>query len=238
MPHSHHLHPVALICGVAALVACQPTRDEPSAPQAAALSQPEAQPFYYFRPSRNAPDIRIPLELDPTELVVATESAGDAVAAVSARRLTVVSTTDIPYAGRGHRRIRLAAGTSRDAVLAAAVSLRDDPRVSFVGPAYTTATGAKMALINRLVVRFRDGVGQPEIDRLVDSLGARVLRAALPDSAKPTWWLAYPQGRDPLTVAAELQGHPLVQWAEPDRLTDLQPASHLPSDPFTRTSTT
>lgn len=235
MQHSHQPHSVALICGVAALVACEPTRDEPSAPQAAALSQAtqaEPQPFYYFRPSRNAPDIRIPLELDPTELVVAAVSQGDAEAAVSARGLTVVSTTVIPYAGRDHRRVHLAAGTSRDAVFAAAIGLRADPRVSFVGPAYTTATGAKMVLINRLVVRFKEGVAQPEINRLIDSLGARVLRAAAPDSAKPTWWLAYPKGRDPLTVAAELQGHPLVQWAEPDRLTELRPASHVPSDPF------
>lgn len=187
MPHSHLLRPVALICGVAALVACEPTRDELSAPHAARspAQLSEAQPSYYFRPSRNAPDIRIALELDPRELVVSTASAGDAVAALTDRGLQVVSTTNIPYAGKGHRRIRLAAGTSRDAVLAAALGLRADPRVSFVGHAYTTATGAKLVLINRLVVRFKDGVAPAEVERLVDSLGAQVLRAAAPTRPSP-----------------------------------------------------
>lgn len=33
-------------------------------------------------------------------------------------------------------------------------------------------------------------------------------------------------------MAAELERHPLVEWAEPDRLTDLRLASHVPTDPL------
>ncbi len=61
-------------------------------------------------------------------------------------------------------------------------------------------------------------------------LGMRMLRAAAPDSAKRSYWLAYPAGSDPLTVAAELHHHPLVRWADPDRLTERRWSDHVPSD--------
>ena len=134
MPHNHLLRPLALGCALGAVCACE-SLDEPSSPSSAVLSesgQLGGQAFYYFRPSRNAQDVRIALEIDPSEIVVASASRDDALAAFAAQGLNVDSAQDISHAGRDHRRIRLAPGTSRDTVVAAGLALRDDPRISFV----------------------------------------------------------------------------------------------------------
>ena len=141
---------------------------------------------------------------------------------LAAHGLSIQSTTEIPYAGKDHRRIRFAPGTAVAAVTGAARALQADPRVSFVGHAYTLAHGKRILLINRLVVRFKQGVSPGQINRFIDSLGVQVLRAAAPDSAKPTYWVTYPRGQDPLAVAAAVHRHPLVQWAEPDRIGDVR----------------
>ena len=66
MLRSHLVQLSALLCGLATLAACEPTPSEPNRLPSATPSETwqPSQPFYYFRPSRNGPDIRIPLELD------------------------------------------------------------------------------------------------------------------------------------------------------------------------------
>ena len=147
MRHSHLRRLIALGCAVAAVGACESLLDEPTGPSSPSLSETGwsgEQPFYYFRPSRNARDIRIPLDLDPTELMVVTSAPDDALTALTARGLNVVSAKDVPHAGEHHRRITFAPGTSREAVVAAGFALRADSQISFVGHAYTAETGGKM----------------------------------------------------------------------------------------------
>jgi subtilisin family serine protease len=45
------------------------------------------------------------------------------------------------------------------------------------------------------------------------------------------YWLRYPRGADPLAVAAALDQHPLVQWADPDKVADRR-LMYVPTDPF------
>ena len=221
-------------CAIITVCACD-FLDSPSGPEAVDLSQAalfDQGPFYYFRPSANANDARIMLDLDPTEIIVASRSRDDAIAAFVDAGVTVASTENISYAAADHRRVRLPTGTSTATVEAAVTTLREDSRISFAAHAYRAANGAKVALVNRLVVRFRDNIERAQIDAFIDSLGARVLRAAEPDSGRATWWLAYPAERDPLEVAAQVHNHPLVRWADPDRLVDRRMSSHIPSDSF------
>lgn len=219
---------------ILAALGCE--REElPSGPEAVTAADPddvfEEGPFYYFRAGPGEPDIRVPVRIDPAELMVSAASPSDAIGVLEDRGLSVGSISRIPHAGLDHFKVTLTGATEQE-VETAGAALRADPRIDFVGHAYTTAGGGHMVLVDRLVVRFQSRASVAEIDTFVDSLGLRVLREADPLLGRPNYWFAYPRGSDPLLLAAEIHTHPLVEWANADKILDLRPTGHVPSDTF------
>lgn len=90
-----------------------------------------------------------------------------------------------------------------------------------------------MLLLDRVDVQFKKGVTVMQIDSINQALGTRVLRPPRPDSGFFAYRLAYPRGAnvDPLAIAQALDRSPLVQWADPDKVSDTRPA-YTPTDPF------
>ena len=173
-----------------------------------------ATPFYYYDGEP------IFLRLDPTRIVVATDTTLRA-AEVGARALGVAG-VPVDSATRlagvpGYAVLYLPRGTSPGAAAAARARLRRDRRFTFVSPAYRTARhGGDLLLINRVMVRFRPGVIPPLAHVVAASVGARAGQA----TAWPVYYLECFRGADPLRVAAALYKHPLVEWADVDRVSD------------------
>lgn len=228
--------PFHFFLAVAILAALGCEREElPSGPEAETAADLadvfEEGSFYYFRAGPGEPDIRVPVQIDPAELMVSAASRVDAIGALEDRGLSVGSISRIPHAGLDHFKVTLPGATEQE-VEAAGAALRADPEIDFVGHAYTTSGGGRMVLVDRLVVRFQSRASVAEIDAFVDSLGLRVLREADPLLGRPNYWFAYPRGSDPLLLAAEIHTHPLVEWANADKILDLRPTGHVPSDTF------
>lgn len=158
-------------------------------------------------------------------------SRGDAIEALEDGGLSVGSISGMPHARLDHFKVTLAGATEQE-VMAAGAALRADPRIGFVGHAYTSATGGHMILVDRLVVRFQSQASAADMEAFADSLGLRLLREADPLRGRPNHWFAYPRGSDPLLLAAEIHTHPLVEWANADKILDLRPTGHVPSDTF------
>jgi subtilisin family serine protease len=182
-----------------------------------------ARPFYYHE------GMPVELELDPTRLVVeVSHQATVAQLADRARAAALQMRSARPLSqAAGHWLLQLSEGTPREAVLRATDNLRTSAGARFVGNAYRARSAPLMAyedegivLINRLVVRFKDGTSRSEIERLNGTLGTRILREPQPDSGRFVFWLSYPPAGDPLRVAATYDRHPLVEYADPDKVGD------------------
>ncbi len=77
-----------------------------------------------------------------------------------------------------------------------------------------------MTFLGTLAVRFRNGTSRASIDSLVSSLGLRIVRQPVPDSGYFWYVLSYPRAREPLEVAAIVDRHPLVEWADPNKIAE------------------
>ncbi|MGH7567485.1 MAG: S8 family peptidase [Gemmatimonadales bacterium] len=144
---------------------------------------------------------------------------------VGARRLTQAS---------GHWLLELPPDISPQAAAIAQESLRSDARFDFASTAFKILGGTRPMLpLNRVGVRFRDGVPRRQIDSLIYATGTSVVREPRPDSGFQEFWIAYPKGvsSDPLSVAATYYRHPFVEYAHPDMVNDVGPA-FVPTDPY------
>ncbi|MFL5576083.1 MAG: S8 family serine peptidase [Gemmatimonadaceae bacterium] len=226
------LRPLAAACTVLAITACD-RNTEPIAPHAdraaAVAAAPADAPFYYYDHQR------VPLEVDPTRLVVETglptaDAAREALAEVGVR----VDSTRRMLQAPGHWVLHLPQATSRAAAAVARARLRHDARFTFASHAYrTVATRGQMLLVDRIIVKFKKGVSRAQVDSLSATMGTRVLRPPVPDSGYSVYYLGYPtdSAADPLRVVASLYEHPLVDFAEGDRLGD-EEITAVPSDPY------
>jgi len=132
---------------------------------------------------------------------------------------------------RNHRILRLAAA-DRGRATSIVARLRRDSRFRFASTAFRGRDlSGDAVLVNRVVVQFKDGVTQSQIDSLNAALGTRIVRSPAPDSGFTAHWLRYPAESEPLKIAAQLDRHPLVAWASPDMISDQRPLS-VPFDPF------
>lgn len=189
-----------------------------------------AQSFYYYQ---HQP---IALELDPSRLVVSSTRSPESTvrAALAPLGLQVSSVEALPQAAN-HWLLRLGGGpTSRALAQAAVARLKANREFQFVGNAYKTVDGGEEVLVlNRLIVHFKSGVTQTQIDSLNAALGTRVMRPPRPDSGFAEFWLSYPadSASDALAVAALLDRHPLVAWAEPDKISQRR-LTYAPSDAY------
>lgn len=193
-----------------------------------ASTSTEEQPFYYFYGQK------ISVEVDPSRLVV----TGDF--ATSEQLRQVVTATGLPASQAEpllsvpkHWVLKLPGGTSTLQAAAYRGTLRALRRFGFVSHAYRTVDGkADFLLLDRVIARFKDGATQSEVESIGASLGLSVLRVPRADSGHTSYWLQYPPDvDDPLRLAATLYQHPSVEWADPDKIGNVELA-RVPTDPF------
>jgi hypothetical protein len=130
----------------------------------------------------------------------------------------------------GHWLLELAPGIDAGKARAAARALRRDGRMGFAANVYRLAEGrSRVILLDRVAVQLKDGATRADLARLNAELGTRVARE--PEPSQPNvWWLAYRKDGDPLELAARLNEHPLVAWADPDKVQELEMLA-TPTDP-------
>ncbi|MGH9890838.1 MAG: S8 family serine peptidase [bacterium] len=218
----------AIITGVG-LMALSCARDDhvgpPVEPSLRSQEAQEDRPFYYYQQDR------VYLDVDTTSFIVKT----DLVAPAAALRdvlsgLPEAATTSVMQAAQ-HYMVRLPVGITRDGHRAALARLRADNRFQFAAPALRSAEyNSSVTLVNRLAVQFKGSVGRGAVDSLLQRLNLTVLREPAPDSGFFSYVLRYPHGADPLAIAAEMHTHPLVEWADPDKISDRRQSA--PSDPY------
>lgn len=181
--------------------------------------------FYYYQGQK------VFLTEDHQLLVVRGESPTiDAQQELGALGISVIDGGALPM---GHRLLRLGGAVDQSLQASAVARLRASRRLTFVSPAFRSREGlTQVLLLDHVDVRFRDGVPQPRIDALVRSFGLRLLRPPRPDSGFFAYRFGYPDGiANPLALAAALDRHDLVQWADPAKVGDGSPLT-TPSDPF------
>ena len=175
---------------------------------------------------------QIPLEIDPGILTVEEDTPGQAV--IQARGILGPLGITVEDGGEffsflHHRMLHHSSGIVGP-VLAA---LRADSRFRFVAPGYRyPGTRIPVRLLNRLDIKFREGVSATVIDSFTKVLGLRTLRRPLPDSGFFAYRFAYPQGVDPLEFANSLQQNPLLEWSSPDMQDGANVLNQAPSDPY------
>ncbi len=218
---------LAALATVGLFAACQDPQEPGSQVAANASLVGVEAPYYYYQGTP------IYLDLDPQRLVIVSDAPSPASAA---RQLAGTLGVQVEDAGGlsqlpGHRLLRL---TNATAALAdrAAATLRADDRFTFVSPVFRTQLGGhEVLLVNQIDVQFRRSVSRAQIDSIIASLGGRVIRRPIPDSGFFAYRLAYPRGADPLAVSQALSRHAAVEWADPDKLTNVRPA-YVPTDPY------
>jgi subtilisin family serine protease len=223
----------ALVGGILATLSGCDRPADPLAPPGSRAARAGAgaspHPFYYYQGEP------VYLDADPTRIVVATHGApADAARQVLATLGITATPSPLPQAA-DHWLLTLPGGTDRAVAEQARARLRSDGRFAFVSEAFKAPAwnDADVILVDRLVVRFKDGVSPAQVDSINAALGTRVIRPPRPDSGYKDYLLAYPEraDADPLEVAAILDRHPLVAWADPDKVSDRRRAG-APSDPF------
>lgn len=111
-------------------------------------------------------------------------------------------------------------------------ALRADRRFTFASHIFRTREGGHLMMpVNRLAVRFRPAVTALQVDSINRVLGTRTISPPVPDSGYLSWRIAYPATGDPLAISQILDRSPLVEWADPEVISDQQPTG-VPTDPY------
>lgn len=213
------------------LASCETSPGEVEVPEFSDTPSIQAQGeqrFYFYQGSP------VDLKIDARRLVVTSTlpSASDVVDALGTVGLPVDSVVQLSLVGGDHKLVWLRSGAPERTVREAIPLLRSTQRFQFVSNAYRTVDGDhEVLLLNRLVVRFKDDVTPRQIDSLNAAFGTRILRPPRPDSGFAEYWLEYPPDGDPLQIAAMLYQHALVNWADPDNISDRRPHT-TPTDPY------
>lgn len=211
----------ALAAGTACDSGSLEPRQSEELPRIAEISSsftPE-KPFYWFSGEK------IFLEVVPGLFVVRPRS-GDPVEVV--RR--VLATTQLGPVereldlGDGHAVVSVAE-VRPDPVTAHAVAriLHDHSGLTFASPAYRGENGgSRIFPLDVVLVKFEEEASRAEIDALNDELGTTVQRS--PEGVPGLTWysLRYPESgdRDVLWIAAAYAEHPLVEWADPNKVAE------------------
>lgn len=206
---------VTLGAGFMALAAC--TDLEPTAPQMLrySASVTASRPFYYYHGSPQYLDVDASGFVFASSVADPTSSVNEALSGLSVSR-----PERMPQLA-DHWIVRLPAGTTPLAYAAGLARLRADARFGFVSSLYRFAQdNSPVTLLSRLMVRFKPGVSRRSIDSLASALGMQLIREPKPDSGLFYFLFSYPRTRDPLEIAAIVDRHPLVEWADPDKVAD------------------
>ncbi|MGQ0766550.1 MAG: S8 family serine peptidase, partial [Gemmatimonadota bacterium] len=187
-------------------------------------------PFYYFFRQK------IPLTAEPRELVVQLSRGSDAgvVTGLAARAgVNLGSVTKLPQMP-DHWLVGVQATSASPSAERTAELLRAVVGVQFAEPTYrVVANGARIHLVNRLVVRFVGGATPMQVDSFARALSLRLERPPRPDSAFFEHLFQFPAGvqNRALAIAAMASESPIVAWAAVDKMSDARPA-YTPTDPF------
>lgn len=174
------------------------------------------------------------LALDPSRVVVEATSDPGATAASVLQSLGVSITSTAPLVqAHGHWLLHLASGLSAASAHAAADALHADGRFTFVSNVYRTIQdNSDIVPVGRLAVQFKAGVAPSQVDSLTRAFGLALVRPARPDSGFSYYLFSYPRDSvAPLRVAVALDRNPLVEWADPDKISSRH-ADYIPSDPY------
>lgn len=186
----------------------------------------QGDPFYYYAGER------IFLEGAPYMTFRIADGAGPDVALEIATAAGVRDTARRLLQADGHWVADLSTKISAAKVVANA---HDDPRVTFASIAYKTVSGGDtILLVDRVVVRFKKSASTAQINSLATELGLELERPPQPDSGIFEYYFRYPKpagSRPPLAIAAELSENSLVEWADPDKISNRRLAK-TPRDPF------
>jgi subtilisin family serine protease len=196
----------------------------------------DSTPFYYYQ------DQKILLNVDPSRLVVSAAAGIDAasIAASSVHSVLAASGLSLdsvkPIMQAADHAVlyfpRAVPAAAKNAVLAV---LKQDPRFRFVSPVYTAqVSGSDVIPLDRVIVKFRANVSAMQVRALCDSLGLTIERTPKPDSGFAAYWLTYPASStaDALAIAATLDRHSLVAWADPDKISTRRVTTAVPTDPY------
>jgi len=214
---------------VAFAAACQdsPTAVGNGPPQASVAAAADTAGEYYYYQGQ-----RIYLDVDPTRMVVEGPSPDRAAAALRRAGVAIERSSPLPQA-RDHWVLHLAGSATAQQARAARASIIGDRGFRFVSNVYKVhGAGSDVVPLDRVLVRFKPGTSAIQTDSLINALGMQVVRPPRPDSGFAYYVLAYPRDADsPLAIAALLDRHPLVAWADPDKVGDRHP-DYVPSDPY------
>jgi subtilisin family serine protease len=217
---------LATIAATLAAVACE---QSPLAP--ASLShKPDAdkQPFYYYQGER------IALVRDPTRLIIAGSTAAGRSAQQRLMTARIVASSEALPGSETHSVLRLAPGLTEAALTEARRAALRTGQISFAAFAYKVAnTGVDFILLDRLIVKFKNGVTRFQIDSLNHALGTTVEREPKLDSGFAQYWLKYPVDSlsDPLDIAARLSRSSIVEYSSADHQVTGKKL-YVPTDPF------
>ncbi len=169
------------------------------------------RPFFYHEGQQ------IFLSVEPTRLTVVPEVAGD----TNRIRQVLTEFGTAPLAIRplgleNHWFVHLPAGTTAARAEAAARRLRLSPGIRFASAAYLVSDTCPVILVNRLVVSFRPGTFEDQIQRLNTTLGVRNELF----TTFGTRLYEYPAQMEhtPLELAAHYHRHRIVEWAQADAI--------------------
>lgn len=108
----------------------------------------------------------------------------------------------------------------------------NDSGLRFVSPAFRTRDGMLIRPLNLIAILFRPGVSPSEIESFAHAHRLLLRRAANPSAGQFDYDFAYPQQtRDPFAFASELSRHPMVAYADGDKVGGVE--RHVaPNDPY------
>ena len=225
-PRPRRVIPVLALL-VAGLASCgdQVTETPPtvSASGANAAVAPSNDEFYYYD---GAP---ISLTPDSTQIVIETTNPEAAASDLRAAGLKVGNLRKLQLRGNHW----MASLDRRPPNATALASQLKSHGVTFVSPAYRmTKNNADFIPLNRVIVKFRKEVTTPQITALIRAMNLGVVREPIPEYGFTYYVLSIPaDSQSTLRVAARLYKHPLVEWADPDRISPIK-LDGAPSDPY------
>ncbi len=173
----------------------------------------QAEPFYY------ASGMPVYLQVKPTRLSIETDQAPLPLVSSGLGPLGVrVDSITRFYVTANHWLVWLHPGLGIRQAEDAAAALRRTTGIAFASSVYQTrGGGCDITLVNRLVVKFRSDASAQAITALNARLGTRERPEG---SIIGDRRLRYPVGsrNTPLEIAAYYDRHPLVEWADPDKM--------------------
>jgi len=178
-------------------------------------------------------DERVYLDIDPMAIVVASDTVDPFEAAVETLRgagILVAGGERIYRSGTEEQvRLQLLRPLSRGRLIEVRNLLQTDTRLSFVSPAYLIKNSRRpLVFVNSLLVDFVPEATVAQIDSLAGEFGLRLVQRENPASLDFFYMFKYPHrvGVDFLAIANELHLHPLVRWASPNAIADIELLSH------------